>query len=669
MFAPTLVVGLAAVCTPPELPLIPSVRKATLTGGSMPPAWRVNRSGLSGFDADLAALHHEGAKISLPLRLEIDANAVPDPEGYRLLIRRQGVRVTGADAAGVFYALKTLRQLVSLYPKGLPCGVVEDSPAFRLRGFMHDTGRNFQSVAMLKAQLDRLADYKINVFHWHLTDRPGWRIECKSYPILNDPSTRLPERDPTATYSYSEIREVIAYAKARHIQVIPELDMPGHSDYFNKAFGFGMGDPRALPTLKELIAEFCREVPARDCPILHIGSDEVRIQEPEKFIAEITAEVRRHGRTPMMWNPGLPNDGSAIDQLWRDWQTGPIPVGNRSGVVDSGLGYINYFDPWELVRRYYFLQTCGVAKGDGTRLGGILCCWPDIRVEDKTKIAAQNGQWPSVLAFAQNSWGGRARQESAAAESLPAPDSRLGREFTEFESRLAIHRDTFFRGEAFPFSRSGHVVWRTIGPFPADTPDSESPLSHIATSYTTGGVELSWKTVHGGVVPVDFMAPIPADAALGRKEGLVPGTAYLLTYVHSPEAATLRAQVGFDTPARSDRLYGGIPPAGTWDSNGGSVFLNDHPVPAPAWKAPGTRRLMTHSWNTAQELVSIVDEELYWTREPAAIPLRAGWNKLLVKFPAGYANHKPKFAFFPVRKDESGRWVEDLSVRFATSPP
>ncbi len=394
-----LLASASVACLASELPLVPDVRKATMTGDRLPARWTVNRAGLTGFDTEVDALESKGANLALPLRLVVDSHAVTEPEGYRLDIRQAGIRVTGADRAGVFYELKTLGQLVALSRGGVPCGVIEDSPAFRIRGFMHDTGRNFQSVAMLKAQLDRFADYKLNVFHWHLTDRPGWRIECKSYPILNDPSTRLAERDPNATYSYSDIRDVVAYARARHIQVIPEIDMPGHSDYFKKAFGFEMGDPRALPILKNLIAEFCQEIPASDCPILHIGSDEVRIQEPKAFISAITSEVRRHGRTPMMWNPGLPNDGSAIDQLWRDWQTGAIPVGKRAGVVDSGLGYINYYDPWEVVRRYYFLQTCGVAKGDSTSLGGSSAVgptsgWTTSR-RSRPRTACGRPSWPS----------------------------------------------------------------------------------------------------------------------------------------------------------------------------------------------------------------------------------------------------------------------------------
>ena len=652
-----------------DLPLIPDVRHAAMTGEKLPAKWAAVPSGATdGLAAELAKLEATDATTKLPLRLAVDAKAVTTPEGYRLEIRKDGITVTGADEAGVFYGLKTLRQLVALHPQGVPCGVIEDAPAFPIRGFMHDTGRNFQKLPRLKAQLDRFADYKLNTFHWHLTDRPGWRIECKKYPVLNDPKTRMKERDPDATYSYDEIRELIAYAKARHIRVIPELDMPGHSDFFKKAFGFEMGDPRALPILKDLIAEFCAEIPAADCPILHIGSDEVHIKNPKAFITAICAEVRRHGRTPVIWNPGLPNDGTAIEQIWREEGSARVADSKNAGVIDSGLGYINGYEPWQIARRYWFLQSCHAPKATAKHLGGILCCWPDIHVADKSKIAAQNGVWPATLAFAQNTWHSRNQNEAKAADSLPAPDSPLGREFAQFESRLARHRDTFFSGEAFPFTRASQVVWRTVGPFPADTPAADTPEAKVADTYPAGDAKLAWQTVHGGVIPVDFMAQTKADPAKKLKAGKAPGLVYALTHVYSPVAYTLRAQVGFDTPARSNRQYAGIPAAGTWDANGGAIFLNDAPVPAPAWEKPGTKTLMSPSWATPQELITIEDEELYWTREPASLPLKAGWNKLLVKLPAGYAARRPWFSFFPVKQDAAGRWVEDTSVKFSTEP-
>ena len=214
-----------------------------------------------------------------------------------------------------------------------------------------------------------------------------------------------------------------------------------------------------------------------------------------------------------------------------------------------------------------------------------------------------------------------------------------------------------------PFARSGHIVWRTIGPFPADQPASATPEAGLADVYVAGAAQLRWKTAHGGVIPVDFHYSPPSG-----KPAKVPGVAYALTYVHAERDGVMRVQVGFETPARSNRMYAGIPPAGSWDANGGALFVNDAPAPAPEWKSPGTRRLMRPSWAAREELIPIDDEELYWMREPAAIALKAGWNKILVKLPAGHPGRRANFAFIPVRQDATGRWVEDLSLRFAVEP-
>lgn len=93
---------------------------------------------------------------------------------------------------------------------------------------MHDTGRNFRTVDMLKKEIDLFSQYKLNVFHWHLTDNPAWRIECHAYPQLNDPKFQRKGRDEGKFYTYDEIRDVIRYARERGIIIIPEIDMPGH---------------------------------------------------------------------------------------------------------------------------------------------------------------------------------------------------------------------------------------------------------------------------------------------------------------------------------------------------------------------------------------------------------------------------------------------------------
>ena len=104
-------------------------------------------------------------------------------EGYELQVRPGSILIRAATDSGVFYARRTLDQLGA---KGnYPCCDIKDSPAFAIRGFMHDTGRNFRPVETLKADIDEMARLKLNAFHWHLTDYPAWRIQSRKYPVLN----------------------------------------------------------------------------------------------------------------------------------------------------------------------------------------------------------------------------------------------------------------------------------------------------------------------------------------------------------------------------------------------------------------------------------------------------------------------------------------------------
>ncbi|MGC4013129.1 MAG: beta-N-acetylhexosaminidase [Luteolibacter sp.] len=593
------------------------------------------------------------------INLAIQPGAVPQAEGYTLAVTADGATLRGTDAAGAYHAVQTFRQLL----RGEKGSVlvqqtsIRDWPAFGLRGFMHDTGRNFQTVESLKEQLDRFAAYKLNLFHWHLTDHPAWRIECHAYPQLNDP--KFQTREQSQIYSYAQIREVIAYAKARHILVIPELDMPGHSAFFDRAFGFGMGSEQGMDVLEKLIAEFCQEIPVADCPYLHIGSDEVKIKDPQQFMARMLKAVRDAGRKPLVWNPGLKADDATIRQLWGDEGVNHSQKGG-SPYLDSAGGYLNNYDPLLTVLRYFFRQPARVTQGDDKALGGILCCWPDIRVADKTNIFRHNAVWPGTLAFAEAFWHGRPADAGTFYSVLPAADSAQGKAYREFENRLAAHRDGYFAGQPFPFVKTSQLSWQVLGPIPRtkDEPGDKSfePETTIQPSYTIGTANYAWKTATGGTIMLSDRG----------KEGILPrtgiSTAYALTYIHSKEARTIDAWIGFETPSRSNRQYGGIPAAGQWDAFGAQVWINGQPLPAPAWKNPGTNKNLSPTWFAPANEKPLEDEELYWTREPSKVVLQAGWNKVLLRVPFGYGGQTWSYTFIPV-KQSAGRWIEDESVQ------
>jgi N-acetyl-beta-hexosaminidase len=337
----------------------------------------------------LSSIQKTGANSIL---LKASTDDALKAEGYQLEITASGMMISANDAAGFYYAVQTLRQIMAQKNamQQLPGCSITDWPAFAVRGFMHDNGRNFQSIPMLKAQLDKLSWYKFNTFHWHLTDNPAWRPQSNIYPQLNQAKNRMPGRDTDSSYSFDNIRELIRFARERGIKIIPELDMPGHSKYFEPTFGFKMESEQGMQVLEKLIDEFCAAVPAADCPTIHLGSDEVRITNQAVFIKRMTARVKANGRDVMVWNPGLPPEPGTIEQVWLEDATFIHRRTSKNPYVDSYAGYLNNYDAYSLIQRYFFQQICSKPSGDSLALGGIICCWPDVRVADKSKIPLYN---------------------------------------------------------------------------------------------------------------------------------------------------------------------------------------------------------------------------------------------------------------------------------------
>ncbi|QJB32493.1 family 20 glycosylhydrolase [Chitinophaga oryzae] len=186
-------------------------------------------------------------RITAAVILSIDSVVVKQPEGYLLQVTPQQVKLTAHDAAGIGHGIATLQQLWKPAAGGglvLPGAMITDYPRFGYRGMHLDVSRHFFSVDYIKQFIDQLALYKFNNFHWHLTDDQGWRIEIKKYPRLQEVSAwrdqtmighkkELPHRFDGKKYggyyTQEQVKEVVAYAAARHINVIPEIEMPGHA--------------------------------------------------------------------------------------------------------------------------------------------------------------------------------------------------------------------------------------------------------------------------------------------------------------------------------------------------------------------------------------------------------------------------------------------------------
>jgi len=185
----------------------------------------------------------QGAATANAIVLQRDSQApVANSEGYALDVTPQGIRITARDDAGLFHGAITLWQLLTPDARQgtvvIPALHIRDQPRFVWRGLMLDSARHFQSVGDVEKLLDQMAQHKLNVLHWHLTDDQGWRIEIKRYPELTrigawrTPPDAGHEGEPArygGFYTQDQIREVVAYAAARYITIVPEIDMPGHA--------------------------------------------------------------------------------------------------------------------------------------------------------------------------------------------------------------------------------------------------------------------------------------------------------------------------------------------------------------------------------------------------------------------------------------------------------
>lgn len=308
-------------------------------------------------------------KSRASIAFEIDSQLkLPDPHGYTLKITDHGIRVRATSESGIFYATQTLRQLlpsqiesdriVENVPWTVPHVDITDYPEYSWRGYMKDVSRTFYSVEVIKKYLDVMALYKMNTFHWHLTDDQGWRIEIKKYPELTSEKTTVfhhttnQPAERSGYYTQEQIKEVVAYAKERHITIVPEIDVPGHSwptllaypelginknTFPHHLFPFVASwsywgtqfTPNTLDPTKEIVYEFLDNVFTEITALfpgdyIHFGGDEVRRDfwedEPHVlefmkinniedtyglqsyFVTRVSKIIEEKGKKPLGWN-------------------------------------------------------------------------------------------------------------------------------------------------------------------------------------------------------------------------------------------------------------------------------------------------------------------------------------------------------------------------------
>lgn len=233
-------------------------------------------------------------------------------EGYTLTVSPDSILLRASDPAGLFYAQQTLTQLARQGKGEIGCCTIKDAPRYGWRGVMLDESRHFFGKEKVKQYLDLMAKLKLNIFHWHLTDETGWRIEIKRYPKLTEVGSIGNWHDPEAApafYTQDDIREVVAYAAERQIMVIPEIDMPGHATSACRAYpevsggGEGRWQHFTFHPAKENTYDFIRNILEEvaelfPAPYMHIGGDEVHYGNQSWFTdPQIQQFIKENGLT------------------------------------------------------------------------------------------------------------------------------------------------------------------------------------------------------------------------------------------------------------------------------------------------------------------------------------------------------------------------------------
>jgi len=415
--------------------------------------------------------------------------------GYLLEVGSNSVQISSTNDAARFYAIQSLTQLI---PTGegevtIPATEIEDHPRFPYRGMHLDVARDFMPVEFVKKYIDLMAQYKFNYFHWHLTDDQGWRIEIKKYPKLTEIGSKRPETHLGAYtttfkgdgipvegfYTQEQIKDVVAYAKARYITVVPEIEMPGHASAALAAypqFGckenynykvqmtWGIFPEVFCPTdatfkfLEDVLDETIKLFP--DSPYIHIGGDEVMkvhwqesafVQDLMKrenlkdehevqsyFIRRIEKFINSRGKKMIGWDEILEGGvaPNATIMSWRGMKGGVEAARSKHDVIMTPTDY-SYFDyaqgtdaakepvgqsaflPLEKV--YSFDPMPKELNADEAKfiLGGQGNVWTEYM---KTPAAVEYMAFPRMLAMAEVLWS--------------QPENK---DYADFRRRLASH--------------------------------------------------------------------------------------------------------------------------------------------------------------------------------------------------------------------------------------
>jgi hexosaminidase len=458
-----------------------------------------------------------------------DADTNLGAEGYELIVATNSVLIRAPTQAGLFYGVQTLLQLlppeifsantVTNVDWRIPCVQIEDWPRFQWRGLMLDVSRHFYDKGEVETILDEMALHKLNTFHWHLTDDQGWRIEIKKYPKLTQtgawrtkselaPPNGRGENSTTESahpawaevaaskfgadgryggfYSQDDIREVVAYAAARHITIVPEIEMPGHAVAALAAYPqfscdggpystdekagvnkgvFDPGNPATFKFLDEVLSEVFKLFPGK---YIHVGGDEVNgevkaatweksplcraLMKREElknadelqgwFTRRIGKFVNAHGKTLVGWSE-IADGGLVKNAVIMDWKGGGLEAagaGHDVVMTPTGFVYLDHYQstnhaaephaiggflPLEQVYSFEPVPVNLAPEFQSHILGGQCNLWTEYI---PSLAYAQYMIFPRACALAEVTW-----------------SAKSARDFDDFIRRLQIHEQRLDR--------------------------------------------------------------------------------------------------------------------------------------------------------------------------------------------------------------------------------
>ena len=391
-------------------------------------------------------------------------------ESYTIEINTEGIKISANDGSGHFYAVQTLLQMLptQIYSKckveslslKLPCLMIRDFPKYSWRSFMLDSGRQYQTIEFIKRYLDYLAILKINVFHWHLTEGQGWRIQINKYPKLTDVGGFVAQgEEQQGFYTQEEIKEIVQYAKDRFITVVPEIDLPGHSEAALNAYPeytcfselpetvmeyspnlFCGGDEKTYTFIENILDEVCELFPSQ---YIHLGGDEapkdnwdtcIVCQERLKkeglknshelqvyFSTRLANYLKAKGKKVILWGDIVEKDGprlpdNVIIYWWNYRKNKDLAFQNamkNDYQIICGTNYYTYLNfpvtPWSRykadrtfdIRTAYEENPSDILNPSKLVLGVGTCLWTDWHV---TMSMIDKRVFPRIFVMAEQMW-------------------------------------------------------------------------------------------------------------------------------------------------------------------------------------------------------------------------------------------------------------------------